>query len=275
MSEKDTGNQLENASGINIEDPSSGSTLTESDDFFGSLDKVHGEGKFTVEAPAIPEPTKATQPASDKKDEADPTVLQKELKETKARYAESSEEGKRLAGEVGELKGKLEAFIQMQTQPKEERQPKDVVEALGLPQDFVPDLEELKDPQSDTFKYFSAIMQMGNMNHQSQVEQSVSQRLKEDNFRKTNGYEKESDWNDFKKWAEGKTLGLEDIHLLFTRKDRENKIAEEAKNSHLQQMKKTGTNISSLFNVGTSGKAPDPTADLAVVLGGKKTSYFD
>jgi len=271
MGKNQNTNQLDNAG---QSAPNSDEMVT-TDNFFNSLDNAHSAGT------PVDESGKAD---SSTKDYFDDTSQSKstedQLKLVTDRYSESSKEAKKMATElkeatlkIAELKGMVET-LGSNISGKEETPPKNLIEELGLPEDFVFDGAELNDPSSDSSKYFFAINQLSARQAQDNAVQQIKREMTEKDFKNKYNYDEEK-WNNFKDWANKKTLSFEDLHYLFNRGKRESTIANNAINDVILQREKMNGIGNSLFNVGSQGNSKKQGNNLAELLGIKeKTGYF-
>lgn len=159
------------------------------------------------------------------------------------RLKSSTEEGIRLSAENKLLKEQLLSERSLKTNPEDTtKAPKSIKEALNLPEDFQPDMEEaMRDPKSDSGRYFAALMQINASKAAENIVREREGRQNEEKFRATYNLQEDGAWDEFVNYAKGKTLTLEDIYLLKNWKQISKDLVSEAlKRAMLQKRDVSG-----------------------------------
>ena len=191
------------------------------------------------------------------------------------RYSDSSREAKRLNTRLQELEPYMPLLNAMKEDPNlithvrgyfevGGSAPKSVKEQLGIDEDFVFDYDEaLSDPSSQSAKLFGATVdgvvqrRLGDFARQ-QSEQS--RRASEETSFKAKHNVSDEDYNDLMDFAKGHTLTLEDVYYLKNRENRDNLVANGAREEVVQQMKNVRqmpTSVASSGNVQVEEKSID------------------
>jgi len=198
-----------------------------STDFFGDLDRSLNAGILEREE------SKTSIEAGDNT-QADSEVQQENVETLKKRYADSSNEGRRLNNRLQELEPYLPILDEMRKDPNlishvrdyfdgGGQTPESVTKKLELDEDFIFDPDEaVTDPKSDSAKVLNQTIdgvvqrrltsEFSKRQEQQEIDSEVS------NFRKSHNMTDE-EWNEFRSYAENQTLSLEDILYL---KNKEN-----------------------------------------------------
>jgi len=213
------------------------------------------------------------------------------------RYKDSSAEGKRLHEKVEKWEQYAPLLDTIATDKGLQKHiyqylegggeiSKSVTDDLNLPADFVYDADEaIKNPNSPSGRVFrgeveKAAKQLINKEIQKvRAEQekqardarmAIEARTFKDKFKVT-----DDDFNKMIDWSKSNPIDLESIYYLFTRKDRDKKVADSAIKDKIDQMKKVGTIPRSMASKGQT--TPDKSEDDQVfdaILGHKKLDLF-
>lgn len=208
-------------------------------------------GKIEDISDIFTSPPKVNQPEKS----ADPTELdkiQQELEKTEKAYSESSKDGIKMATERNRYAPFIPLLEKMRQDPnlvayvddylKTGGAPKNVVEKLGLPEDFVYDADEaLKDPNSDSAKAQKSIIDTAIDSRFDAFKKEQRFNLKrateEQQFRNEMKFD-DKQWKDFSTYANDKikSFTYEDMHYLYNREEREKNIAKTASKETLAQL---------------------------------------
>ena len=243
---------------------------TVAEDFFSQLDKqVMGE---TLEQPVVEQQEPRNEQPQVVEQEVAPEMDAANLEK---RYSDSSREAKRLNTRLQELEPYMPLLNAMKEDPNlithvrgyfegGGSAPKSVKEQLGIDEDFVFDYDEaLSDPSSQSAKLFGATVdgvvqrRLGDFARQ-QSEQS--RRASEETSFKAKHNLSDEDYNDLMDFAKGHTLTLEDVYYLKNRENRDNLVANGAREEVVQQMKNVRqmpTSVASSGNVQVEEKSID------------------
>jgi hypothetical protein len=267
-------NENTNTDNLMEDDSLRAETLTPQDDtvaedFFSQLDRqVMGE---TLDQPMqVQEEVQPQQVVPQQEQVATEDVVNLEK-----RYSDSSREAKRLNTRLNDLEPYMPLLNAMKEDPNlithvrgyfegGGSAPKGIKEQLGLDEDFVFDYDDaLSDPASASGKLFNATVdgvvqrRLGDFaNQQSEKSRRASE---ESAFKAKHGVT-EDDYNDLMQFAKGHTLSLEDVYYLKNRDNRDTKVAGNAREEVIQQMKNVRqmpTSVASSGNVQAEEKSVD------------------
>ena len=257
------------------------SVFDSSDNFFDNLDQsVNGmvsEGEETQQTTEVTRSEDGTEQVTHQESQSAPNNVDWEK-----RYKDSSRSAIEMANE---LKG-LKPFVPVLNAMKRDsglvdhvrgylenggKPNKGVKESLGLDEDFVYDQQEAIDnPDSDSAKVMNAhidgvvqsrVNQVLTREKQNanQMQQKFVQKKQEAEFIKKHGMTQE-EFGQFKKQAQTRKLGLDDIHYLLNKDKAAANVANNTKKDMLNQMKNVRTiptTASDSNNQGTNKKNPD------------------
>ena len=238
-----------------------------SDDFFGQLEQqVNGALVDDIEN----ETSTASETESDNTQEVEePTgeAQQEDIETLKKRYSDSSAEGKRLNQRLSEL----EPYLPILDEMRKDRNlvshvkgyfdgggqaPQSMVEKMNLGEDFIFDPDEaVGNPESDSAKVLNATIdgvvqrKLNNELDKQKKEFTLERQLSD--F-KTKHDMNDSEWNDFKTFADNQSLSLDDIYYLKNRGLRENNIAKSASNDAVRKVQETQQRPKSLATKGST-----------------------
>jgi hypothetical protein len=238
-----------------------------SDDFFGQLEQqVNGALVDDIEN----ETSTASETESDNTQEVEGTTggaQQEDIETLKKRYSDSSAEGKRLNQRLSEL----EPYLPILDEMRKDRNlvshvkgyfdgggqaPQSMVEKMNLGEDFIFDPDEaVGNPESDSAKVLNATIdgvvqrKLNNELDKQKKEFTLERQLSD--F-KTKHEMNDSEWNDFKTFADNQSLSLDDIYYLKNRGLRENNIAKSASNDAVRKVQETQQRPKSLATKGST-----------------------
>ena len=266
---------IQNTDNLMEDDSLRAETLTPQDDtvaedFFSQLDKqVMGE---TLDQPIQAQQEQVPQQEPVQEQQAQPEM---DVANLEKRYSDSSREAKRLNTRLQELEPYMPLLNAMKEDPNlithvrgyfegGGSAPKSVKEQLGIDEDFVFDYDEaLSDPSSQSAKLFGATVdgvvqrRLGDFARQ-QSEQS--RKASEETAFKAQHNVSDEDYSDLMDFAKGHTLTLEDVYYLKNRENRDNLVANGAREEVVQQMKNVRqmpTSVASSGNVQVEEKSID------------------
>jgi|TARA_R110000822_G_scaffold52710_3_gene136430 ATP-dependent Lon protease len=238
-----------------------------SEDFFGRLEQeVNGVIVDDIETKTST--VESTQSDNMQEVEAETSEANTEDIETlKKRYSDSSAEGKRLNQRLSELEPYLPILDEMRTDQNlvshvkgyfdgGGQAPQSMVEKMNLGEDFVFDPDDAVGiPDSDSAKVLNAtidgvVQRKLNSQLEKQKQEFTLERQLAD-F-KTKHEMNDSQYDEFKKFADTKTLSLDDIFYLKNRGQRETNIAKSASDGAVQQVRQTQQRPKSLATQGSA-----------------------
>ena len=277
MSEQ-VGNATEAPESANVQDAVMDMT---SDDFFEALDSQ-------VNGAIIDEPSQPTSEQSGNT-QTSPNVevqneesVSNEVDTLQKRYSDSSREAKRLNGKLSEIEPYMPILDAMREDPNlithvrnyfegGGQTPQTMTEKLNLGEDFVFDADDaFSQPESDSAKVLGATVDglvQKRLNNALQGQRVENQKLaKETQFRQKHEMNDEQ-WSQFTDFAKSKSLELEDIYFLMNRKNRDEKIANNARQEVHNKMKEVQGQPGTLATQGSTQveKSPDDSVFEAIL----------
>jgi hypothetical protein len=237
------------------------------DDFFGQLEQ---EVNGAIVDDIGNETSTALETKSDNTQEVKGTTgeaQQEDIETLKKRYSDSSAEGKRLNKRLSEL----EPYLPILDEMRKDRNlvshvkgyfdgggqaPQSMVEKMNLGEDFIFDPDEaVGNPESDSAKVLNATIdgvvqrKLNNELDKQKKEFTLERQLSD--F-KTKHDMNDSEWNDFKTFADNQSLSLDDIYYLKNRGLREDNIAKSASNDAVRKVQETQRRPKSLATKGST-----------------------
>ena len=249
-----------------------------SDDFFESLDAQ-------VNGAILDEPSQPTSTQSDNTQASPNVEVQEQVSEVdtlQKRYSDSSREAKRLNGKLSELEPYMPILDAMREDPNlithvrnyfegGGQTPQTMTEKLNLGEDFVFDADDaFSQPDSDSARVLSATVDglvQKRLNNALQGQRIENQKLaKETEFRQKHQMNDEQ-WKQFTDFAKSKSLELDDIYFLMNRKNRDEKIADNARQEVHNKMKEVQGQPGTLATQGSTQveKSPDDSVFEAIL----------
>ena len=183
----------------------------------------------------------------------------------KKRYSDSSREAKRLNGKLQEIEPYMPILDAMRDDPNlishvrnyfegGGQTPDTMAEKLDLPEDFVFDADEaFATPQSDSAKVLGATIDgivHRRLNSALSGQKVENQKLaSETSFRQKHELDDDR-WSEFVDYAKSKSLELDDIYYLMNRKNRDEQIADNARQELHEKMREVQERPGSLATTG-------------------------
>ena len=266
MSEQ-VGNATEAPENENVQDAVMGMT---SNDFFETLDQQ-------VNGAIIDEPSQPTSEQSGNT-QTSPNVevqngVSNEVDTLQKRYSDSSREAKRLNGKLSEIEPYMPILDAMREDPNlvshvrnyfegGGQTPQTMTEKLNLDEDFAFDADDaFSQPESDSAKVLGATIDgivQRRLNGALQGQKVENQKLaKETDFRQKHEMSDE-EWSNFTEFAKSKSLELDDIYFLMNRKNRDENIANNARQEVNKKMKEVQQQPGTLATQGSTSVEQSP-----------------
>ena len=241
------------------------------DDFFETLDKQ-------VNGAIIDEPSQPTSEYESDNTQASPNAevqeeVSGEIDTLQKRYSDSSREAKRLNGKLSELEPYMPILDAMREDPNlithvrnyfegGGQTPQTMTEKLNLDEDFTFDADDaFSQPESDSAKVLGATIDgivQRRLNGALQGQRVENQKLaKETDFRSRHDMTDE-EWSNFTDFAKSKSLELDDIYYLMNRKNRDGKIADNARQEVHNKMREVQQQPGTLATQGSTSVEQSP-----------------
>ena len=260
MSEQ-VGNAIEAPESTNVQDAVMGMS---SENFFQELDNQVNGG-------ILDEPSQPTSEQSGNTQTSPNVEVQNEVSNEvdtlQKRYSDSSREAKRLNGKLKELEPYMPILDAMREDPNlishvrnyfegGGQTPETLNQQLNLDEDFVFDAEEaFGKPDSDSAKVLGAtidgVVQRRLSNVLKSQRQENAKMAKEAQFKQKMNMSDE-EWSKFTDFAKSKSLELEDIYYLMNRKNRDEQIADNARQEIHNKMREVQSQPSTLATQGST-----------------------
>ena len=239
------------------------------DDFFETLDQQ-------VNGAIIDEPSQPTSEQSGNTQTSPNVEVQEEVSEVdtlQKRYSDSSREAKRLNGKLSELDPYMPILDAMREDAKlithvrnyfegGGQTPQTMTEKLNLDEDFAFDADDaFSQPESDSARVLGATIDgivQRRLNGALQGQKVENQKLaKETDFRQKHEMSDE-EWSNFTEFAKSKSLELDDIYFLMNRKNRDEKIADSARQEVHNKMREVQQQPGTLATQGSTAVEQSP-----------------
>ena len=239
------------------------------DDFFETLDQQ-------VNGAIIDEPSQPTSEHSGNTQTSPNVEVQEEVSEVdtlQKRYSDSSREAKRLNGKLSELEPYMPILDAMREDPNlithvrnyfegGGQTPQTMTEKLNLDEDFAFDADDaFSQPESDSARVLGATIDgivQRRLNGALQGQKVENQKLaKETDFRQKHEMSDE-EWSNFTEFAKSKSLELDDIYFLMNRKNRDEKIADSARQEVHNKMREVQQQPGTLATQGSTAVEQSP-----------------
>ena len=236
-----------------------------SDDFFESLDNQVNGG--ILDEPSQPTSEQSGNTQTSPNVEVQNEVPDSNLDTLQKRYSDSSREAKRLNSKLKELEPYMPILDAMREDPNlishvrnyfegGGQTPETLNQKLNLDEDFVFDADEaFSKPDSDSAKVLGATIDGVVQRRLSNVLQSQKQEnakmAKEAQFKQKMNMSDE-EWSQFTDFAKSKSLELEDIYYLMNRKNRDEQIADNARQEIHNKMREVQSQPSTLATQGST-----------------------
>ena len=237
----------------------------DSSDFFADLDKSVNGG--IIDADTNETSQNVSQPSNIEEKEIVSEAQTEDVETLKKRYSDSSAEGKRLNQRLSELEPFIPVLDEMRKDPNlvshvrdyfdgGGQAPKSMVEKMKLGEDFIFDPDEaISNPNSESAKVLNGtiegVVQRRLSNELAKQKQEFTLDRKVQDFR-TKHNMSDSDWNDFKNFADNQSLSLDDIYYLKNRGQREDNIARTSSENAVRKVQETQQRPKSLATKGST-----------------------
>tara|TARA_R100001198_G_scaffold63354_1_gene37132 strand:- start:367 stop:1242 length:876 start_codon:yes stop_codon:yes gene_type:complete len=238
----------------------------DNNDFFADLEQSVNGG--IVDDANANETSLSSEDASNMEESVSTNEAQTEDVETlKKRYADSSSEGKRLNQRLQELEPYMPILDEMRKDPNlvshvkgyfegGGQAPESMVDKMKLGEDFIFDPDDaIANPSSDSAKVLNAtidgVVQRRLSNELAKQKQEFNLERNISDFRQKHNMS-DSEWNEFRQFADNQKLSLDDIYYLKNRGQREDNIAKTASNKALNQVRNTQSKPKSLATQGSA-----------------------
>ena len=235
-----------------------------SNDFFESLDNQVNGG--ILDEPSQPTSEQSGNTQTSPNVEVQNEVPDNNLDTLQKRYSDSSREAKRLNSKLKELEPYMPILDAMREDPNlishvrnyfegGGQTPETLNQQLNLDEDFVFDADEaFSKPDSDSAKVLGATIDGVVQRRLSNVLQSQKQEnakmAKEAQFKQKMNMSDE-EWSEFTDFAKSKSLELEDIYYLMNRKNRDEQIADSARQEIHNKMREVQQQPATLATQGS------------------------
>jgi uncharacterized protein (UPF0147 family) len=285
MSEQ-VGNATEAPESTNVQDAVMGMN---SEDFFESLDNQVNGG--------ILEPSQTTSVQSGNTQSSPNVEVQNEVPDNnldtlQKRYSDSSREAKRLNGKLKEIEPYMPILDAMREDPNlinhvrnyfegGGQTPETLNQKLNLDEDFVFDAEEaFGKPDSDSAKVLGAtidgIVQRRLGNALKTQKNENAKLAREAQFKQKMNMTDEQ-WKQFVDYAQSKSLELEDIYFLMNRKNRDEQIANNARqeiHNKMREVQQQPTTLATQGSVAVEKSSDDKVFDTILGSGSELEKAF-
>ena len=260
MSEQ-VGNATEAPESTSVQDAVIGMN---SEDFFESLDNQVNGG--------ILEPSQTTSVQSGNTQSSPNVEVQNEVPDNnldtlQKRYSDSSREAKRLNGKLKELEPYMPILDAMREDPNlinhvrnyfegGGQTPETMNQKLNLDEDFVFDAEEaFGKPDSDSAKVLGATIDgivQRRLGNALKTQRNENAKLAREAQFKQKMNMTDEQWKEFVDYAQSKSLELEDIYFLMNRKNRDEQIANNARQEIHNKMREVQQQPTTLATQGST-----------------------
>ena len=248
------------------------STVPNADDFFEALDRKVNQGILE------PEETTASnvqQLESEPTSEASPQQDANGEHNWEKRYADSTNEARKLNGQLKELEPYVPILNAMKKDPNlishvrnyfegGGETPKSVKEQLGLDEDFIFDADEaVTDNKSSSAKVLQSVIDgavQRKLTGFAQNQQKVAQAQNAENSFKEQHNMTNEEWNEFVDYSKSRTLTLDDIYYLKNRDNRDKQVANSTREEMKNQMQRVRSKPQSAARAGSQG-TPQKSGD--------------
>ena len=261
-----------------------------SEDFFESLDNQVNGG--ILDEPSQPTSEQSGNTQTSPNVEVQNEVPDSNLDTLQKRYSDSSREAKRLNSKLKELEPYMPILDAMREDPNlishvrnyfegGGQTPETLNQQLNLDEDFVFDADEaFSKPDSDSAKVLGATIDGVVQRRLSNVLQSQKQEnakmAKETQFKQKMNMSDE-EWSQFTDFAKSKSLELEDIYYLMNRKNRDEQIADSARqeiHNKMREVQQQPTTIATQGSVAVEKSSDDKVFDTILGSGSELEKAF-
>ena len=242
------------------------------DDFFEALDRKVNEGILE------PEETTASnvqQSPSEPTSEMSPQENGNLEHDWEKRYTDSSNEARKLNGQLKELEPYVPILNAMKQDPNlithvrdyfegGGKPPKSVKEQLGLDEDFIFDPDEaVTDSDSSSAKVLQSVIDGAVQRRLTTFQQSQQKEADNKNAEKSfrdQHQMSDEEWNEFVDYSKSRTLTLDDIYFLKNRDNRDTQVANSTREEMKDQMQRVRSKPQSAARAGSQG-TPQKSGD--------------
>ena len=264
------------------------------DDFFAALDEsVNGgilDDSSQLTSDSNSDNTLTSPSEGQEHVEANPDVV--DVDTMQKRYSDSSREAKRLNGKLKEIEPYMPILDAMREDPNlishvrnyfegGGQAPQSMNQQLNLDEDFVFDADDaFSQPDSDSAKVLGATIDGVVQRRLSGVLQSQKQEnakmAKETQFKQKMDMSDEQ-WSQFTEFAKSKSLELEDIYYLMNRKNRDEQIADSARqeiHNKMREVQQQPATIATQGSVAVEKSSDDTVFDTILGSGSELEKAF-
>ena len=272
MANKNTDNLSKSSelNDFNIDSPENNTPDT-ADDFFEALDRKVNQGILEPEE----EPALMQSEAEPETSEMSPESVEQEHNWEK-RYSDSSAEAKRLNNRLSELEPYVPVLDAMKKDPNLVNHvrdyfegggstPKKVTEKLGLDDDFIFDADDaVSNTDSDSAKVLQATIdgvvnqRLGNY---AKEQESQTKRVGAEKEFRAKHEMSDDKWQNFVKFANSRSLSLDDIYYLMNRQSRDKNVAQSTRQDMAEQMKRVRQKPQSASAMGGAVRNEQPSQE--------------
>jgi len=261
-----------------------------SSDFFESLDNQVNGG--ILDGPSQPTSEQSVNTQTSPNVEVQNEVPNGNLDTLQKRYSDSSREAKRLNSKLKEIEPYMPILDAMREDPNlishvrnyfegGGQAPETLNQQLNLDEDFVFDTDEaFSKPDSDSAKVLGATIDGVVQRRLSGVLQSQKQEnakmAKETQFKQKMDMSDEQ-WSQFTEFAKSKSLELEDIYYLMNRKNRDEQIADSARqeiHNKMREVQQQPATIATQGSVAVEKSSDDTVFDTILGSGSELEKAF-
>ena len=233
------------------------------DDFFQALDESVNGG--IIESDTSQSTSDQSDNTLSSQSEVVDEVSAPDVEALKKRYSDSSREAKKLNGQLREIEPYMPILDAMRDDPNlishvrnyfegGGQTPQNMADKLNLPEDFVFDADDaFATPDSDSAKVLGATIDgivHRRLNTALSGQKVENQRLaSETQFRQKFKMD-DNQWDTFVNFAKSKSLELDDIYYLMNRENRDEQIADNARQELHEKMREVQQTPGSLATTG-------------------------
>lgn len=237
----------------------------DSSDFFADLDRSVNGG--IIDADTNETSQNVSQPSNIEEKNTVSEAQTEDVETLKKRYSDSSAEGKRLNQRLSELEPYMPVLDEMRKDPDlvthvrdyfdgGGQAPKSMVEKMNLGEDFIFDPDEaISNPESESAKVLNGtiegVVQRRLNNELAKQKEEFTLERKVQDFRSKHEMN-DSEWNEFKSFADNQSLSLDDIYYLKNRGKREDNIARTSSENAVRKVQETQQRPKSLATKGST-----------------------
>lgn len=237
----------------------------DSSDFFADLDRSVNGG--IIDADTNETSQNVSQPSNIEEKNTVSEAQTEDVETLKKRYSDSSAEGKRLNQRLSELEPYMPVLDEMRKDPNlvthvrdyfdgGGQAPKSMVEKMNLGEDFIFDPDEaISNPESESAKVLNGtiegVVQRRLNNELAKQKEEFTLERKVQDFRSKHEMN-DSEWNEFKSFADNQSLSLDDIYYLKNRGKREDNIARTSSENAVRKVQETQQRPKSLATKGST-----------------------